>query len=217
MYNGNITDNKVAGTGDRVNGGGVAIVDGVFLMHNGMISENVAHTGGGVALSRSSFTMNDGVITQNSAINHIQGAGGIRILSSNVVIYAGEISMNDAGTGFGGGISLETNIFAGPPLLLMLGGTVSGNRANYGGGVFMASGDLIMAGGIVYGSEETGVDSTLSNSVRFLGAALYLYSRANANYGDFSDILPHTEGELGFTDYTIIGRYANDFLPNLNP
>jgi hypothetical protein len=67
-------------------------------------------------------------------------------------------------------------------------------------------GKLILSGGTIYGNVESGAHIDKANSSKSEGAALWITESARAVYGDGSAILPHTDGNVLYTDYTIKGR-----------
>ena len=82
--------------------------------------------------------------------------------------------------------------------------TVSGNTSSGdGGGVYVNNGGTFpLVGGTVYGDVGKPMGNTCSSNN---GAALYKYpsSDAVANYGNGSNILPHTDGFAYYTNDTI--------------
>jgi len=83
--------------------------------------------------------------------------------------------------------------------------SISGNTASNGGGVYVNSyyGGFWLSGGTVYGSNAAG---SLANKATGNGAALAKTSDSTAKYGynySGSNILPHTEGNSLYTNYTI--------------
>ena len=70
-----------------------------------------------------------------------------------------------------------------------------------------------MNGGTIFGSAASGVPEHLANviysSYGYPSAALHHDEEAESirsSYSDGSDILPHTDGFVNWTDYTIIGK-----------
>ncbi|MCL2200905.1 MAG: hypothetical protein FWB75_02980, partial [Oscillospiraceae bacterium] len=150
-------------TDDYINGGGVFVTGGDFVMHSGVIRGNAAWGyrfsnglgstgGGGVAVSRGCFTMYGGEISGN----YTDGAGGgVGLRLGNAVMHAGDISGNTAKSE-GGGLYLFCGDFT------MYDGHIGQNKVSQGrsqdyggggGGVHVTWGDFIMHGGII--SENT--------------------------------------------------------------
>jgi len=147
-------------------------------------------------VSNSSFTMEGGSISENLYRGVSIGGNGIFNL------YEGNIS-NNAGTG--GGVLMTHGTFN------MYGGSISGTKKqmnSFGGGLYMSDGLFNMHGGVIYGNEESGVPGELANTSYYEGAAFYHQPEKpiNAKYSDGTDILPHTDGQNNYTDFTIIGR-----------
>ena len=195
--------------------------DNITLVgRNGNNSAVVAVTGG------ASFTMSsNSSITGNSSTSYNFSGGGVYIegagttftmqdnasVHGNTAEYGGgvfignnasflmrdmaSISGNNINSsfGYGGGVYVAGTFN-------MEGGTISGNRANEGGGVYIAGGTFTMSGGTVYGSNAS---YTLANTAFFSGSSLYRdWGTAVYNYPG-NNILPHTDSYHNYTNYTI--------------
>jgi len=190
--------------------GRVSVAGGAELImkDNAAITSSIRYssygipTGSGVTLSGkagTTFTMQD----NSSVYGHVSlNGGGVFVgeyctfnMQDNASVYG---NSNGGYIGFGGGVYVAGTFN-------MRGGTISGNSASMGGGVYVDGGTFIMSGGTVYGND---VDDPLRNTGS--GAALALSSSASkteiARYGDGSNILPHTDGERYRTSGTIAGR-----------
>ena len=192
MMSGGIISENI--TNGRGGGGGVSIDNSTMIMTGGEIYRNMApnYNGGGVFLRNSSFTMSGGVISENSG-----NGGGVYLAQSNFYFNKGKISRNN---GEGVSCSDETSN------ITMSGGEISGNTGGMGAGLLFGSGLLIISGGIIYGNLDSGVSPDFANSSNSYGAALTVGTSATAQYGDGTNIFPHTDGHAFFTDYTVIGR-----------
>lgn len=126
MYDGEISNNSAPNYG-----GGVVVDDGsTFTMYGGKIINNMCGgTGGGVFVSGGEFIMNGGTISNNEAANGGGVATTYDVSRGNFTINDGTISDNIA-FGVGGGVYIWDR-----GDLLMYGGSISGNKAAYGGGV----------------------------------------------------------------------------------
>ena len=185
MYGGLIQRCVTAGSGD--NGQGAVyigkngsdsfwetkpgVLEGVvFNMYGGQIINNAngrknglgnpRADGGGVAMDQATMNLYGGEISYNCAglINDESGAsdgGGIMVRCGSVLnMYGGEVSHNFAG-GYGGGIVAwngDVNLYA---------GSLTENRASFGGGIGIASYDsatskVNMYGGLVAYNEAIG-------------------------------------------------------------
>ena len=152
MYGGVIKDNVAYSTDalGRSSGGGVDIRDSaVFVMNGGKIIGNTAANGGGVYINKSRFYMVDGTIASNTAGfgGGVSIQGGLRLqlyYISNFYIHisGGEISENEA-KGRGGGIGVLWGV------LKVDGGTIRGNRADGGGGIYMDHSYGVIRGGVI--------------------------------------------------------------------
>ena len=139
-------------------GGGVFVKDGTFTMSRGTVSGNTADKGGGVYVQKGKFTMSGGTVSDNTAdegggiygeqsgydlgVIEISGGevsgntanegGGIYSKYKLTVSGSAQIKDNNAPNGSGGGIAIP---FHG--LFDFTGGTVSGNTAKEGSGIYV--------------------------------------------------------------------------------
>jgi len=223
MSGGTIFGNTAFSSSSNIYGGGGVYVSGTFTMNGGEISDNIASSsssssysfgGGGVYVSGGTFIMSGGEISNNNAAHSStpssyssSGGGGV-YLSGGALTMSGGIISGNTTIFSGGGVYLSGGTFT------MSGGIISGNiSSSTGGGVEMDSNrpsSFTMTGGIVYGSDA---ETALANTA-YPGAALFMYmftERGTAKYGDGTNILPHTDGQSGYTnntinlDYTISG------------
>ena len=178
---------------------------GTFTMSGGTISDNADSgvSAGNFSSSNNTFTMTGGTISGNGDTAATTYGGGVCLYYSTFTMTGGTISGN-AAVG-GGGVCINYGNFT------MSGGTISGNTTGFygGGGVLVSlAGTFTMTGGIVYGSDA---DPTLANTTVGSGAALHVFDfeddiyDGTAQYGDGSNILPHTDGQSSYTDNTIKG------------
>ena len=145
MDNGTINGNTAAGSTLIAGyGGGVAVVTGgVFTMNGGNISGNTATgDGGGVyVFFGGKLAMNAGTVSSNSAVD----GGGIYFDKTQnpaygegtLTISGGEVRGNTA-TSNGGGVYVASGAFS------VNNCVISGNRAVWGGGIFMLNGTSTM-------------------------------------------------------------------------
>ena len=129
----------ITGGYNDADGGAVYVECGTFVMEGGIICGNTANYGGAVAAFLGEFAMTGGSISNNTADF---GGGVYADYESTVSINGGYISDNTASDDYasGGGIYICDSD------LTMTGGTISGNDATYGGGVFFESGSFSVAG-----------------------------------------------------------------------
>ena len=189
----------------RINYSGVRVIDGFFEMTGGSIARNIYYVAGSNILleNESIFNMYGGEITEN--------VGGISLVDNATFnMYGGSISNNRWAIGISDNGSFEmydgsimnnihhaVSIINQGSIFKMINGSISGSSAV---GVFMIDGLFNMIGGIIYGNEATINPPNLMNKE---GALHLVEMRGTAIYGDGSDILPHIEGELYYTNYTI--------------
>jgi len=167
-------------TGNRFIHGGGVLVDGTFIMYNGLISNNVATTtGGGVRIGRQSsetsgigttsgtFIMHDGQIIGNEAVGSIASGGGVALTSGTFEMFAGEISSNTASQ-FGGGVHLSHGMNEAMGYFTMTGGSINNNTASLrGGGVKIERSSVFTIGGTA-----TITENNLTNTGARLGAGV---------------------------------------------
>ncbi|MFQ9908233.1 MAG: S-layer homology domain-containing protein [Acutalibacter sp.] len=211
LAGGNLAGNQSGNAGSSTNpytanGGAVRLEAGsTFTMTGGSITGNWGSSGGGVSASRSTVCLHGGKISHNYAR---ADGGGISAAGETVTMTDGfSITENEAEDDAGGGI-----YFTGyandkdPASLTMSGGTVAGNSARTGGGVYIGgseegvtftmnggtirensakkSGNLHGYGGGVYlarGTFELTDGSIENNTSDNSGGGIYLY-RNNYTY-----------------------------------
>jgi len=141
FYSGHIYNNRNSGPG-----GGLNIHSGRTYLNGGTISHNHAHNGGGINISLSNATLNmySGYIHDNHATHN---GGGINILYGNMYFINGKIKNNTAL--FGGGIYLG-GILRRYYSLIMHGGLIKDNIAEFvGGAIYASGGDAFHEGGLI--------------------------------------------------------------------
>ena len=156
MNDGSITANELSG-GDKNYGGGVYIENCDFTMNGGIISNNTATLGGGMYVLHGTFFMNDGLITENKLSGgDTSNGGGIYVENCDLNMNGGSITNHTEGIQQGGGIWVaETGDFK------MINGTITGNSAEVGGGVYLfgiENGDkatCTLDGGTITGNSST--------------------------------------------------------------
>ena len=122
MTGGEISGNTANG------GGGIAVLHGTFTMSDGKVIGNTATTKGGGILGSSlrkakgEITVSGGEISSNTAGSSGTNAGGGICSRHKLTVLGGDIKINKATFGYGGGIGVDDGIFN------FLGGTVSGNK-----------------------------------------------------------------------------------------
>ena len=174
-------------------------------MNGGSITNNHADNdvGGGVSIRYGDFTMNNGEISNNTAKTN---GGGVHSYYADTTINGGTIKGNSVNTtdGRGGGVFLfgEDNVSS------MTGGTITDNKAAYGGGVdvdteegstkgttFNVSGgeisknEAVNGGGVsvIGGATLNVTDGEISgNTATSKGGGVYMYNGANFTMNDGS-------------------------------
>ena len=141
MYGGAITNNHASELGGGMN------INGTFNMYGGEITGNETQNdknGGGVFFNSGTFTMEAGSITDNRSFH--DGAGVYVNAGGSFTMKGGTIS-NNVATKNGGGVYINGDVKTSS--VNMSGGEISGNSANYGGGVCVnyPHANLTMTGG----------------------------------------------------------------------
>ncbi|MCL2065683.1 MAG: Ig-like domain-containing protein [Candidatus Cloacimonetes bacterium] len=175
----------------ETHGGGVYIEDGTFIMSGGTITDNFSHNfGGGVhATGRGVFNISGGFIYQNTSLSF-----GFNVyMDKNTIFMMSDGVIGPGGLGVSLGIFPIDNVSG-----TMTGGIIMGTSSGLGVG---GSGSFIMSGGIIYGRQETGVPENLANYQSFSKS-----DTATGKYGDGADILPHIDGNINRTIYTVKGN-----------
>jgi hypothetical protein len=165
----------------------VTVSRGTLTMGNGVTLQNNNKTsgdsGGAIDVQSGTFYMTGGVIRDNTSTD--SKGGGVKLAKaegSNMPISVfymsgGTISGNTTGNGNnGGGVYIDHNSEF----------YMSGNTANWGGGVYMYSGKFEMSGGVIYGKNEN--DTSLQNhaSADSRGHAVYNYEGTGENTSDYT-------------------------------
>lgn len=151
--------------------------------------------GGGIHVSAST-TISNTVFENNSV--HIDG-GAIYSGGSSCKIISGELKGNSAGRN-GGGIYLSSS----NSTVTIQGGTMSGNTASSGAGMYVAAGTVTMSGGSFSGNTSTGA-----------GGGLYIGSgNLNMNGGGFSSNEAGTHGGGAYVAGGTVTMSAGEFNGN---
>ena len=168
MYGGTIEGNT-AGSSDQVEGheqndlnndhdrgGGVAVNGGIFNMYGGAIKNNAADDGGGIYVDGDGFKMYNAEVSNNFARHN---GGGIYINDGTAIIGETDangnttvIIENNRANSFAGGIYVNRESSE----LQLKNGTVTGNTAMAGGGIYVHS-NAQNSGSLVLGGEDCSV------------------------------------------------------------
>ncbi|MDR0461066.1 MAG: hypothetical protein LBH62_06520 [Nitrososphaerota archaeon] len=230
MHGGKISNNNAPdGYGGGVNN------YGNFVMYGGEITNNTAsRNGGGVCNSLSAnFVMSGGQISNNKVSSVEFGFGGGVFNGAVFTMFMGKIFNNEAV--HGGGVYVTTgNIHADMTCdgsFSIFGGEISGNIAQWGGGVqntgvFSMSGGVISYnqatyGGGVYnyfnGNFSLSKNGVISDNIAEVGGGVYndgTFSRRNGEISDntaeqYSDIYSTDDNTISddntFNDDNIVG------------
>ena len=173
--------------GQNYLGGGVTVEGGTFIMDGGTIENcgidggSVCYGGGVAVFKRGFFEMNGGMIKDCYATSDYiddydpnrcftaQG-GGVFVADSSAFTMNGGTISNCEATNFGGGVAMDITYGESYPNRMgypksnatINGGTITGNRADCGGGVF-ASGYFYSYAGLFFGYQDIPAESVSSN------------------------------------------------------
>ena len=224
MFDGEIKDCKVKGDG-------VILVNGEskFIMDGGTISGCEADAGGGLYADNSTVTINNGTISECTAA--IKEGGGLYATNGSTInINSGTISKCTARADNGGGLYADNST------VTISGGTISGCKGVWGGGLYAEnsstieisggtiSGCTVGAGGGLFVDSSTvrisgGIISKCITSDTGNGGGLYAYnSTLNITGGTIKDnkaahgggvaLIGKTTFEKPITNWTVIGNEA---------
>ena len=224
MFDGEIKDCKV-------NGDGVILVndESKFIMDGGTISGCEADAGGGLYADNSTVTINNGTISECTAA--IKEGGGLYATNGSTInINSGTISKCTAQADNGGGLYADNST------VTISGGTISGCKGVWGGGLYAEnsstieisggtiSGCTVGAGGGLFVDSSTvrisgGIISKCITSDTGNGGGLYAYnSTLNITGGTIKDnkaahgggvaLIGKTTFEKPITNWTVIGNEA---------
>lgn len=169
MTSGDISNNDASAANTLTGSAGVYMTDGATgELKGGNISGNKGHRGPAVFLysdeegdeNRVTFTQSGGAISDNTStkVGTVDSAGAVYVESNaKYHLVDGEICDNSAGTGAGGGVcvadwNLQNNLPEFKTAFVMDGGVVSGNSANYGGGIYSYTNGVQLNAGEISGN-----------------------------------------------------------------
>ncbi|MDR3145884.1 MAG: fibronectin type III domain-containing protein [Treponema sp.] len=174
LEGGEISNNTVSSTSlEIICGGGIYAAGDVYITGgkvngNTLSSARTSAYGGGVFAAGGEFTMIGGEIngntlkTPNASTENISCGAGV-FVSGSFVMQNGDIKDNKSvdGISTGGGVFVDTG-----SEFIMNNGTMSGNTASYGGGVYVhGTGTLKKSsfGGVIYGSDDSSNGNIAAN------------------------------------------------------
>ena len=147
MYGGSITGNRATGDGGGVYKSGS---NSSFNMYGGSITGNTANSYGGGVYAKANFEMTGGSITGNETNRgggvYVTGKGSFTMSASADGQNIPSITGNNA-TENGGGVY----VVGSSSTFEMTGGSITGNNAAYGGGVYTVN-EFKMSGGSITGN-----------------------------------------------------------------
>ena len=207
MYGGSITGNTA-----NSYGGGVYVDGGGFTMSGGTIGgtktgeTNTATYGGGGVYAKANFEMTGGSITGNETNRgggvYVTGKGSFTMSASadgqNIPSITGN---NDYISTFGGGVCVGNGTFT------MTDGSITGNNAAYGGGVYTVN-EFKMTGGSI-----TGNNAYKSDYISTFGGGVCVGSGIFTVSGEVT-VTDNTKGGTKGADGKFTGDTKNNvYLP----
>lgn len=166
------------------------------------IVENLAENGGGISMASGNVKVTDGYISSNNAT---EMGGGLYVVNNSgtdrsIVFDGGLFERNKAK--YGAGVSVNGKV------TLTLNGTIEGNEAVNGGGIYLTNGsNMIYTGGLIRNNKA--VTPSISNlqtkpSTAYNWGALFLEGTGG---GIFLDT--NTELTFSISDGGELGIYGN--------
>ena len=201
MFGGSITQNKATANATLSAGGGViAWTNATFNMYGGEISGNTATQGGSVLYcSGAAFNMYGGTISGNTT----NGSGSVHFTSGGTFNMGGEIPEE---------VKLPEGFVKTVP-------TISGNTAQQGGGVYVASGTFTMESGLIDNNTATaggGGGAAGGGGVKVTGGTFTMNggtvsnNTANAAGADGGGVYVASGAIFNMSDGKITGNSASD-------
>ena len=136
-------------------GGAVCVKLGDLVVSGGQISGNTAYSGSAIATvnNNNNVTIETGsVISGNNATNTDNSGGAIYISAGIVTMTGGEIKNNTA-VNCGGAVFINKASTTSNATFKLQGGSITGNTAKYGGGIYISNAKLLkLSGGSVTGN-----------------------------------------------------------------
>jgi hypothetical protein len=230
ISNCNINNNTVL-FGRGSSGGGISVIDGIYLINNCMISNNTTEQGGGGGISceDSTLTISNSIISEN--IN-----GGIRCVGSNLSVHNCKIHSNSqAEFPFSGATaincgdsdvtitnsSISDNLSGGigcyDSNTTILNCSISGNKGREGGGIHCTRGSSIISNCKI--SANTAPDCISENGGYGggihcdEGSSIISNCKINSNAGGEGGGIHCTRGSSVISNCKISGNTARYFTP----
>lgn len=181
-------------------GGGLCLISGNVQMNGGTIQNCSAQIGGAVAIVNSAanrFILNNGSIMNNNAWgdSYQYGGGGVYIATGTFEMNDGNISENQ---GYVGGAIFINHPYS--AYLKITGGNITGNLAQYGGGIYSSQIKLIE----LYGGNIT------NNIANIRGGGVFISPIAQVKLKG-SVVVDHnlSKGDNAFYNFYIEGNPAD--------
>lgn len=221
-----ITGSTLSGNSATAQGGGISVSTSgstdVTLSGNTILENTAGQDGGGIYLSRpeQSETAPDTTICGNTIQkNSGKNGGGIKLDNTSATLENNTILENTAQNAGGGGVHLTGN----GSRFVMKGGTIAGNNANCGGGIYSENYEGIsILGGAIQGNRAAkhGGGIYIRNSMpnrTIAGSVTNTVEQEVLDIGSTVVISGNTAGQLGggiYADNGVTVRLAGYLLNN---
>ena len=195
-------------------GGGVFVKKGTFTMSGGKVSGNTADEGGGIygensAYDRGVITISDGEVSGNTATSNDYAGGGIYSHYKLTVSGSAQIKDNNAPNGSGGGIAIRhVGIFD------FTGGTVSGNTAKQGSGIYVEDPPGTTKPMKMSGSATVTKDNDVFLDSQSFAKAFITVTKALSS--PHAARLTMKDGNYGYYEDRVVVEGTSDFALNLD-
>ncbi|GEM_PF-3363982 len=139
---------------------GIPAAGTIICVPGGAITGGAAVNGGGIE-SKGTLALEDGTVIGNKVTSN---GGGVYVFDSNFTMTGGKVVGNVANT-YGGGIYVGKQDSVAD--FTMIDGNIYGNKASYGGGVYVFKANFTMTGGNVVGNKSTTYGGGVYNAGTF--------------------------------------------------
>ena len=207
MSGGTIGGTKTGETNTATYGGGGVYAKATFEMTGGSITGNETNRGGGVYVTgKGSFTMSASADGQNipsiTGNNATENGGGVCVSKNGSFEMSGSSCItNNKADSYGGGVCVGNGTFT------MTDGSITGNNAAYGGGVYTVN-EFKMSGGSI-----TGNNAYKSDYISTFGGGVCVGSGIFTVSGEVT-VTDNTKGGTKGADGKFTGDTKNNvYLP----
>lgn len=204
-----LTEAKENGYLFSVSQGSLEITDSGENGRGCLTGGNNKFSGGAIYQSGGKLTLSGGNITGNTA----QEGGAVFMQSGTMIINGGSISRNEAKNG--GAIIIKSE-----SCVIMNGGTISGNYAQFAGGIYGYGGTLDISGGAIKGNSSSGSGSGIhikvNMNIKFSGTAYLNENFSNGKFNESTGVYEQGTGTLSnfYATASLTNKIATGKLEN---